>query len=95
MENIVRLATEAGPVIIDVEENKRIFVEATKVVTKDDEETLSIVFKEKEETDGSLFDSLVRQSSFETVAVSGIEEYLMTTPASRVRACSPFSGIYS
>lgn len=97
VENIVRLAMEAGPVIVHVEDpaskpnsfSKEAEVEVTQVVTSD--ETINIVFKEKEERNASLYESLTRESSLDTVAqftTSGTEEYLMSVPASKVRVLS-------
>lgn len=92
MENIVRLATEAGPVIPEVDETpskRKPFLDAEAVVTVDKlPPPLKVVVREKEEPKISLFETLTRQSSVEpdiqpTTSTTG--KYVMSTPAARVR----------
>ena len=84
VENIVRLVMEAGPVITgvitDVEVpprtgnffSKGAEVETTTSVDRD------VMFKEKEESEASPFESLTLQSSLKVA--TGTEEYAMSAP---------------
>lgn len=98
MENIVRLAMEAGPVLTDTEDppskvnpfSKEVEVEPTinAVPSDDQNQTLDIVVKEKEEEKAALFESLTRQSSLKAAlkpTTSATGNYAMSTPAAEVR----------
>ncbi|XP_024372112.1 uncharacterized protein [Physcomitrium patens] len=94
VENIVRLAMEAGPVLTDTEDppskvnpfSKEVEVEPTinAVPSDDQNQTLDIVVKEKEEEKAALFESLTRQSSLKAAlkpTTSATGNYAMSTPA--------------
>lgn len=90
VENIVRLATEAGPVIPEVDEapsKRKPFSNAEAVVAVDNlPPPLKVVVKEKEEPKISLFETLTRQSSIEPViqpTTSTTGKYVMSTPAAK------------
>ncbi|XP_073389400.1 uncharacterized protein [Physcomitrium patens] len=92
VENIVRLAMKAGPVITDVEappSSIDSFLKEAVKVTKleasgNDTQISAIVLKEKEDGNASVFESLTLESSLKTVeqpATFGTEGYVMSAPA--------------
>lgn len=91
VENIVRLAMEAGPVIPDSEDspsklNPFLDAEVTKAPIDDLTPTLNIVVKENDDQKASVFESLTRQSSLkEESQPTTAEKYVMSTPAAKVR----------
>lgn len=94
MENIVRLAMEAGPVIPDTESSPSKLnsfpIEAETVAVDDQNQALNGIrpLIEKEERKPSLFESLTRQSSLKVEVqpkTSETGDYVMSTPAAKVR----------
>ncbi|KAG0629553.1 hypothetical protein M758_1G111800 [Ceratodon purpureus] len=92
VENIVRLAMEAGPVIPDTEDPPSTLNpfprEAEPVVIDNKSQALKAVLPliEKEERKASVFESLTRQSSLEEVVqptTSKTGDYVMSTPAAK------------
>jgi hypothetical protein len=94
VENIVRLAMEAGPVIPDAEDppsKLNPFPREAETVAVDDKNQASnalLPLIEKEERKASLFEALTRQSSLKAEVkptTSETGDYVMSTPAAKVR----------
>ena len=94
VENIVRLAMEAGPVIPETEDSPRKLNpfprEAETVAIDDENQALNVVLPliEKEERKAFSFESLTRQSSLKEEVqptTSRTGDYVMSTPAAKVR----------
>lgn len=93
VENIVRLATEAGPVIPDTEDSpskRKSFLDVDPTPAIDNlPQTLNVVVREVEEPKASVFETLTRQSSLQEESQpktsSAENTYVMSTPAAKVR----------